>query len=176
MYVQRISDAEVPQDSASTLLLQPFHVCRDVTERSEHDVIPRHRSREKILCVTGGADLTVRTSLKNMYGLITTTTKPPPPLPPSHSSSIFRMRPSGLFHITINLEIWSYWQSVGLLRRGIRPSQGRYLYKQTKSEQPSIPRMGFEPMIPVFEREKTFHALDRAAPVIYNHLPNIYCD
>jgi hypothetical protein len=29
-----------------------------------------------------------------------------------------------------------------------------------------MPRVGFEPTIPVFQRVKTFHALDRAAPVI----------
>jgi hypothetical protein len=29
-----------------------------------------------------------------------------------------------------------------------------------------MPRVGFESTIPVFEREKTFHALDRAATVI----------
>jgi hypothetical protein len=29
-----------------------------------------------------------------------------------------------------------------------------------------MPRVGFEPMIPVFERSKTVHALDRAATVI----------
>jgi hypothetical protein len=29
-----------------------------------------------------------------------------------------------------------------------------------------MPRVGFEPMIPAFEREKTFHASDRAATVI----------
>jgi hypothetical protein len=29
-----------------------------------------------------------------------------------------------------------------------------------------MPRVGFEPMTPVFEREKTVHALDRAATVI----------
>jgi hypothetical protein len=29
-----------------------------------------------------------------------------------------------------------------------------------------MPRMGFEPTIPVFERPKTVHALDRAATVI----------
>jgi hypothetical protein len=46
-------------------------------------------------------------------------------------------------------------QSVGLFGRGISPSQGRFLqieqYKQNKRTQISIPRMGFEPMIPVFE-------------------------
>jgi hypothetical protein len=29
-----------------------------------------------------------------------------------------------------------------------------------------MPWVGFEPMIPVFEREKTFHDLDRAATAI----------
>jgi hypothetical protein len=29
-----------------------------------------------------------------------------------------------------------------------------------------MPRVGFEPTIPVFERAKTFHALDRAATVV----------
>jgi hypothetical protein len=29
-----------------------------------------------------------------------------------------------------------------------------------------MPRVGFEPTIPVFERAKTVHALDRAATVI----------
>jgi hypothetical protein len=29
-----------------------------------------------------------------------------------------------------------------------------------------MPRVGLEPMIPVFERAKTVHALDRAATVI----------
>jgi hypothetical protein len=29
-----------------------------------------------------------------------------------------------------------------------------------------MPRVGFEPMIPVFERAKKVHALDRAATVI----------
>jgi hypothetical protein len=37
---------------------------------------------------------------------------------------------------------------------------------QNKSTQASIPRVVFEPTIPAFEREKTVHALDRAATVI----------
>jgi hypothetical protein len=37
---------------------------------------------------------------------------------------------------------------------------------QNKCRQTLIPRAGFEPTIPVFERAKTFHVLDRAAPVI----------
>jgi hypothetical protein len=37
---------------------------------------------------------------------------------------------------------------------------------QNKRTQTSMPRVGFEPKIPVFEQEKTVHALDRAAAVI----------
>jgi hypothetical protein len=39
---------------------------------------------------------------------------------------------------------------------------------QNKLTQTSGPRVGFEPTIPVFERAKTVHALDRAATVIDN--------
>jgi hypothetical protein len=48
--------------------------------------------------------------------------------------------------------------------------QGRYLHtgqhKQNKRTQVFMPRVEFEPTIPVFERAKTVHALDRAATVI----------
>jgi hypothetical protein len=37
---------------------------------------------------------------------------------------------------------------------------------QNKRTQTSMPRVGFEPTIPVFERAKTVHALDGAATVI----------
>jgi hypothetical protein len=37
---------------------------------------------------------------------------------------------------------------------------------QNKHRQTSMPWLGFEPMIPAFERAKTIHALDRAATVI----------
>jgi hypothetical protein len=37
---------------------------------------------------------------------------------------------------------------------------------QNKRRQTSMPRVGFEPMIPVFERAKKVYALDRAATVI----------
>jgi hypothetical protein len=67
-----------------------------------------------------------------------------------------------------------YTQSIGFLGRGISPSQGRYLhaehYKQNKRTQKSMPRVWFEPKIPVFERAKTVHVLDRAATVIGNSL------
>jgi hypothetical protein len=67
-----------------------------------------------------------------------------------------------------------YTQSVGLLERRISPSLGRYQNteegKQIKSTQTSMPRVGFEPMIPVFERAKTVHVLDRAVTVIGSHV------
>jgi hypothetical protein len=67
----------------------------------------------------------------------------------------------------------SYRQSAGLLGRAISPSQGRYLHRitqtQNKRRQTSMPRVGFEPTIPVFERTKTVHALDSAATT-YNLL------
>jgi hypothetical protein len=53
-------------------------------------------------------------------------------------------------------------ESVGLLGWEISPSLGRYL-TQTQT---SMPLVGFEPMIPVFERAKMFHALDCVATVI----------
>jgi hypothetical protein len=62
-----------------------------------------------------------------------------------------------------------YTQSVELLGRGISPSHGRYLHTEQhehKRTQISMPRVGFEPTIPVFERANTIHALDRAATVI----------
>jgi hypothetical protein len=62
-----------------------------------------------------------------------------------------------------------YTQSVGLLVRGISPSQGRLhttAETQNKRAQTSMPRLGFKPRIPVFEWAKTVHALDRAATVI----------
>jgi hypothetical protein len=37
---------------------------------------------------------------------------------------------------------------------------------QNKRTETSIPRVGFEPTIPAFERAKTVHASDRAATVI----------
>jgi hypothetical protein len=60
-----------------------------------------------------------------------------------------------------------YTESVGLLGLGISPSQGLYLHieqhKQNKRTKTSMPRVGFEPTSPVFERAKTVHALDGAA-------------
>jgi hypothetical protein len=56
------------------------------------------------------------------------------------------------------------------LGRGISPSQGRYLHMTTQTQnkrtQTSMPRVGFEPTITVFERTKTVHVLGCAATVI----------
>jgi hypothetical protein len=58
-----------------------------------------------------------------------------------------------------------------LFRRGISLSLGRYLHKRTtqtqnKQTQTSMPQVGFELTIPVFDRAKTVHALAHAATVI----------
>jgi hypothetical protein len=53
----------------------------------------------------------------------------------SSSSRIFRIRPSGLFPIRINLELWSYRQSVGLFGRWSALSQGRYLHRTIQTEE-----------------------------------------
>jgi hypothetical protein len=60
----------------------------------------------------------------------------------------------------VSLQFLNLRHSVVLLGRVISPSQGRYL------TQTSMPRVGFEPTIPAFERAKTVHALDRAVTVI----------
>jgi hypothetical protein len=50
-----------------------------------------------------------------------------------------------------------YTQLVGLLGRGISPSQGHYLHtehkqnKHTQTSKTSMPQVGFEPTIPLFE-------------------------
>jgi hypothetical protein len=44
-------------------------------------------------------------------------------------------------------------------------------YTHDKRTQTSMPRVGFEPTIPSFERAETVHALDRAASVIKIYRP-----
>jgi hypothetical protein len=58
-------------------------------------------------------------------------------------------------------------QLVRLPGQGTRPSQGRCLTQtQIKRRQTSMPWVGFESTIPVFQRTKTFHTLDRTVTVI----------
>jgi hypothetical protein len=70
-----------------------------------------------------------------------------------HSASVKRF-------VSLQFVILSY--SVTLLGRGISPTQGRYLHRatqiQNKRRQTSMPWVGFESTIPVFERTKTVHA------------------
>jgi hypothetical protein len=61
--------------------------------------------------------------------------------------------------------IQSHWNS---LDGGSAHRKAATEHKQNKHKQTSMPRLGFEPTIPVFERANTFHALDRAATVIGN--------
>jgi hypothetical protein len=58
-----------------------------------------------------------------------------------------------------------YTQSVGLLGRGSALRKAA-TYTQNRRTQTSMPRVAFEPTIPVFEGAKAVHALDRAATVI----------
>jgi hypothetical protein len=72
-----------------------------------------------------------------------------------------------LFHFSFLI----LWQLIKLLGRGISPSQACYLQKTTKKNRLHVDKypcfeLGFEPTIPVFERAKTVHALDRAAAEI----------
>jgi hypothetical protein len=65
----------------------------------------------------------------------------------------------------VSLQFLNLRQSVRLFGREISATQGRYLYTttqtQNKRRQISMPWMGFEPTIPVFERAKIFHARPR---------------
>jgi hypothetical protein len=61
----------------------------------------------------------------------------------------------------------SFTQSVLLLAWGSDRSKAhRTTQTQNKRTQTSMPQVGLEPTIPVLERAKTVHALDRAAAVI----------
>jgi hypothetical protein len=81
----------------------------------------------------------------------------------------FVLRPLACFLSELMWNYRSYRRLVGLLGRVISPSRGRYLHRTTQTQkkrgQTSIPREGFEPTVPVFERTKTCNALDRAATV-----------
>jgi hypothetical protein len=74
-------------------------------------------------------------------------------------------RPWALFQFlnpyTVGRIVWTGDQPVS------RPlPTNRKIQTQNKRTQTSMPRVGFEPMIPVFHRAKRVHALDRAATVM----------
>jgi hypothetical protein len=84
-------------------------------------------------------------------------------LPSTHSS----IHPS-IYGSTVPLLDLGRFFSFLILGRRISPSQGRYTQNNTQNKltETSMPWVGFDPIIPVFERAKTVHALDRAATVI----------
>jgi hypothetical protein len=107
----------------------------------------------------------------------------------ARSQSLYRLRyPVSL--ALLLLLLWLYSGLLGLNRffsfliiytAGRTPSTGdqhvarplhthRTTQTENKRTQTSMSRVGFEPTIPVFEREKTIHALDRAATVIGSEL------
>jgi hypothetical protein len=63
---------------------------------------------------------------------------------------------TSLIYLGRFLSFLIYTQSIRLLGRGISPWEGRYLHteqhKQNKSTQTSMPRVGFQSTIPMFER------------------------
>jgi hypothetical protein len=66
---------------------------------------------------------------------------------------------------------WSHTQSVGLLWRGISPSQVSYLHTEQhkhrlNAHKHQCPWVGFERTTSVLKRAKTVHALDRSATAI----------
>jgi hypothetical protein len=74
-------------------------------------------------------------------------------------------------------EPWPLFQFLNLYTVGTTPWTGdqhvtrplptlRTTQTRNKRTQASVPRVGFEPTVSVFERAKTVHALDRAATVI----------
>jgi hypothetical protein len=66
----------------------------------------------------------------------------------------------------------NYGQPVGLFQRMINLLQ---MTKQTeKSRQLSMPQAGFEFLITLFERMKTFHISDRTATEVGNYSTRIY--
>jgi hypothetical protein len=62
---------------------------------------------------------------------------------------------------TVGKTPWTGDQPFARPLRAHRPAQA-----QNKRTQTSMPQVELEPMIPVFERAKTVHVLDRAATVI----------
>jgi hypothetical protein len=80
-----------------------------------------------------------------------------------------RIRPLGVlrFRIYFSETYESIGQLVGPPGRGIGPTQGLYLHtgqhNTEKRGHTSMPRVGFEPTIPVLERPKTVRAIDGMA-------------
>jgi hypothetical protein len=82
-----------------------------------------------------------------------------------HHRRLSRTRHLGLFRFWIYFsEIYGpIGQLVGLLGRGIGPTQGLYLYTGQYNTGKRVPRVGFGPPIPVFERPEIVRASDCSA-------------
>jgi hypothetical protein len=84
-----------------------------------------------------------------------------------HHRRLSRIRPLGLFRFRIYfLKLMNLFKHlVGLLGRGIGPTQGLYIHtgqhNTEKRGHTSMPRVGFEPTIPVLERPKIVGVSDR---------------
>jgi hypothetical protein len=74
------------------------------------------------------------------------------------------VRPWPLFQFLDLLQ--SRWDSWMGDQHVARPLPAHRQHKQNKCTQTSMPEVGFESLLPVFERAKTVHALDRAAFLI----------
>jgi hypothetical protein len=92
-------------------------------------------------------------------------------IPNSSSSSVFRVR--ALWPVshqnqseTVHNIDSRYDHLIGAARRKTATYTGQHKLK--KWLQASVPRVGFDPTVPVCERAKTFHALDRAATATYS--------
>jgi hypothetical protein len=100
-----------------------------------------------------------------------------------HQFVNFYLAPSGITHLSIYsskallLSLGRFFSFLILYTVGRTPWMGdqpvarpksthRTTQTQNKCRQTSMPWVGFESTIPAFEREKTVHALDRAAIVI----------
>jgi hypothetical protein len=68
------------------------------------------------------------------------------------------MRLFGLFPIRINMEIWTLKSVERTPWTGDQPCHKEVTYTDNR-RQISMPRVGLEPMVPVFERENVFNAL-----------------
>jgi hypothetical protein len=68
----------------------------------------------------------------------------------------------------------SHRQTAGPIERVISSEQGHNPHRTTRTQKKQVqtfmPRLRFEPTAPVFEREKTIRALDRAATVANRYI------
>jgi hypothetical protein len=87
-------------------------------------------------------------------------------------SPCWRIRISGLFPFRSSLKLWNLQTSGRTSLMVDLRYQGRYLrvhrttQTQIKHRHVSTPRVGFELTIPVYERARTFRALNRTATMI----------